>query len=290
VLPLAVGAAALAWLAPSRGLADRSELLLAALVALTALGIAPRDLLALRARWRRVLALSTLPFVALAPAAWALSRLFDGPVRDGVLALGLAPTEVAAAGLVALAVGDAALALAAVAGSLVVSAVAGPLAVSAVGGADVAGLALLGTFALVVLVPLAAGLAVRAAVPRVEIASEDIAGMAALVLASLLYAALSATSHDGLGEAFLGAGGFIAVSGGLALLWPARGDAADLTASALAVGMRDFAVAAALAEQAFGARAASVPGVYGVLILLGGSALAARAHRARPEDSSGRTG
>ena len=35
--------------------------------------------------------------------------------------------------------------------------------------------------------------------------------------------------------------------------------------------MRDFAVAAALASQAFGARAGAVPGVYGVVMLLAGA-------------------
>ncbi len=41
---------------------------------------------------------------------------------------------------------------------------------------------------------------------------------------------------------------------------------------ALAIGMRDFAVAAALASQAFGPRAAVVPGVYGVVVLVAGTA------------------
>jgi predicted Na+-dependent transporter len=95
VLPLALVAAALALLAPWRDLADRSEWLLAALVVLTALGIAPSEIAAVRRLWPAVLALSVLPFVILAPAAWALSRLFDGPIRDGTVALGLAPTEVA---------------------------------------------------------------------------------------------------------------------------------------------------------------------------------------------------
>ncbi len=36
--------------------------------------------------------------------------------------------------------------------------------------------------------------------------------------------------------------------------------------------MRDFAVAAALASQAFGTRAAVVPGVYGVVMLVAGTA------------------
>jgi bile acid:Na+ symporter, BASS family len=272
VLPLALLAAALALLAPWRALADRSELLLAALVALTALGIAPSELTVLRRRWHAVLALSVLPFVVLAPAAWALSRLFDGPLRDGTVALGLAPTEVASAGLVALAMGDAALALAVVAGSLVVSAVAGPLAVSALGGAHAAGLALLGTFALVVLAPLAAGLAVRAALSRIEDVEGEIAGLAALVLAGLVYAALSGAEQGRLGGALLAGGAFVAVSAVVAALWPAALAASDRVTTALTVGLRDFAIAAALAEQAFGAAAAGVPAAYGVLMLLAGSA------------------
>jgi predicted Na+-dependent transporter len=272
VLPLALVAAALALLAPWRGLADRSELLLAALVGLTALGIAPSELAALRRRWQAVLALSVLPIVVLAPAAWALSRLFDGPVRDGTLALGLAPSEVASAGLVALAMGDAALALAVVAGSLVVSAVAGPLAVSALGGADAGGIALLGTFALVVLAPLVAGLAFRAALPRIQEAEGEVAGLAALVLAGLVYAALSGSEHGRLGGALLAGGAFVAVSAVVAALWPAAFAASDRVTTGLTVGLRDFAVAAALADQAFGAAAAGVPATYGVLMLLGGSA------------------
>jgi predicted Na+-dependent transporter len=272
VLPLALVAAALALLAPWRALADRSELLLAALVALTAVGIAPSELAVLGRRWQAVLALSVLPFVVLAPAAWAVSRLFDGPVRDGTLALGLAPTEVASAGLVALALGDAALALAVVAGSLVVSAVAGPLVVSALGGAEAGGIALLGTFALVVLAPLVAGVALRAALPRIQAAEGEVGGLAALVLAGLVYAALSGAEHGRLGGALLAGGAFLAVCAVVAVLWPAAITASDRITTALTVGMRDFAVAAALAEQAFGAAAAGVPAAYGVLMLLAGSA------------------
>ena len=56
---------------------------------------------------------------------------------------------------------------------------------------------------------------------------------------------------------------------------------------ALVIELRDFAVAAALAGQAFGPAAATVSGVYGVLMLLLGAAgaqllprLAARSERA----------
>jgi bile acid:Na+ symporter, BASS family len=272
VLPLALLATALALLVPWRGLADRSDLLLAALVALTALGIAPRQLDALRRRWRAVVALSVLPFVVLAPAAWALSRLFDGSVRDGTVTLGLAPTEVASSGLVALAMGDAALALAVVAGSLVISALAGPLVISALGGSDASGISLLGTFALVVLLPLGVGLAVRAVLPRIEGAEGEIAGLAALVLAGLVYAALSGSDHGRLGGALLAGGAFIAVCGVVAALWPATLAASDRLTAGFTIGLRDFAVAAALAQQAFGAAAAGVPATYGVLMLLAGAA------------------
>jgi predicted Na+-dependent transporter len=160
VLPLTLAAAGAALVAPSGAVAARSDLLLAVLVALTALGIDPRRLAALRARPGQVLALSAGPLVVLVPLAWALGRPFDGPVRDGVLALGVAPTEVAAVGLVALAGADAVLALAVVAGSLVASAALGPVLLAALGGSgEVALGSLLGHFALVVLVPLALGLA-----------------------------------------------------------------------------------------------------------------------------------
>jgi predicted Na+-dependent transporter len=52
----------------------------------------------------------------------------------------------------------------------------------------------------------------------------------------------------------------------------------DLT-PAFCLGLRDFAVAAALAGQAFGPRAAVVAGVYGVMMLVAGAALAAAERR-----------
>jgi predicted Na+-dependent transporter len=43
--------------------------------------------------------------------------------------------------------------------------------------------------------------------------------------------------------------------------------------------MRDFAVAAALATQAFGSGAGAVPGVYGVMMLIAGAIAASRLSR-----------
>ena len=48
------------------------------------------------------------------------------------------------------------------------------------------------------------------------------------------------------------------------------------------IGLRDFAVAAALASQAFGPSAATVAGVYGVLMLLVGAAAAQLLRRQPP--------
>lgn len=277
LLPLlAAIAVAAAAIAPSRDVADRGDLILAALVALTALGTAPARLWRLRRRWRAVLVLSLAPLAILAPLAWALSRLFDGPVRDGTLALGLSCTEVAAVGLVALAGGDAALALAALTGSLVAAAIAGPLLIGALAdpaaGADPADL--LGRFALVVLVPLAAGLAARARWPRLDRAAAPFAAASTLTVAALIYAALSGARGGDIVPALAASAAFLGLSALPALAWWRLAPRDQRSAGALAIGLRDFAVAAALAGEAFGPSAAVVSGVYGVLMLLAGAVAA----------------
>jgi predicted Na+-dependent transporter len=275
ILPLALAAAALGLLAPAPGLGARSDLLLAALVLLTALGVPPEALAALRRRAGLVLALSLGPLAVLAPLAWALSRAFAGPVRDGVLALGLAPTEVAAAGLVALAGGEAALVLAVVCGSLAASAVAGPVLLATLGDAAAADPApLAARFALVVLVPLAVGLLARARAPRLAAAEDDLAAAATVVLALLVYASLAATDVGGLAPAAAGAALFLVAAAAVAAAGVRLIGRPDRPGAALAIVLRDFAVAAALAGQAYGAAAAGVAGVYGVLMLVAGAAAA----------------
>lgn len=278
LLPLLAAIAVLAAVVvPSRGVADRGDLILAALVALTALGIAPARLWRLRRRWRAVLALSLAPLAVLAPLAWAVSRLFDGPVRDGTLALGLSCTEVAAVGLVALAGGDAALALAALTGSLVAAAIGGPLLVGVLadpaGGADPADL--LGRFVLVVLVPLAGGLAARAMWPRLRRAEAPLAAASTLAVTALIYAALSGARGGDIAPALAASAAFLALSSLPALAWWRLAPREQRSAGALAIGLRDFAVAAALAGEAFGPSAAVVGGIYGVLMLVAGAVAAA---------------
>jgi predicted Na+-dependent transporter len=278
VLPLALLAALAALLAPAPALAERSDLLLAVLVLLTALGITPGELRAARRRPGLALVLAVVPLLVLVPVAWAWSRAFTGPVREGTLALGLAPTEVAAAGLVALAGGGAALALAAVAGSLVACALVAPALLAVLGGTQGGGPGeLVGGFALVVLVPLVAGLGLRAVLPGLARVEQELAGASALVLAGLVYLALSAAEGETLGTAALAAAGFLALSAALAV--PFALLVGDRLVGGLAFALRDFAVAAGLAAQAFGPEAAAVAGVYGVLMLVLGAAVASAARR-----------
>lgn len=140
---------------------------------------------------------------------------------------------------------------------------------------------LLGRFALVVIAPLIVGVAIRSErrarrlLTRVDPERE---GLAALLVALLVYAALSGTSGAGdLGSALAAAVVLLIVSSVAGELWHRHADRpAAAVPGALAIAMRDFAVAAALAAQAFGPRAAAVPGVYGVLMLIAGSIAAGR--------------
>jgi BASS family bile acid:Na+ symporter len=285
-MPLALVAAALAIVVPSAPVAHRSDLLLALLVLATALGIPAGELAGLRRQAATVAFLSVVPLVVLGAAAWLLGRPFDAPTRDGLLAVGLASSEVASVGLVALAGADATVALGVVTGSLVLSAVLGPVVIGLVAGASGHGGSghLLARFALVVIVPLAVGVAVRTAAPRLSRVDPEREGVAAITVAALVYAALSgADGARGLGTALVASLLFLAVSAVLGELWRRTRPGASGVPGALTIAMRDFAVAAALASQAFGPRAGAVPGVYGVVMLLAGTAAAGALSRRAPE-------
>jgi hypothetical protein len=274
LLPLAVAAALLALLVPSGALAERSEFVLAALVLFTALGIPPSELATLRARKGVVASLVLAPFALLVAMSWAVSRLFDEPVREGVLALGVASTEVAAVGLVALAGASATLALGVLAGSLVLAALAGPpmLGLLAEAGTDVGVGELVARFACVVVAPLAVGLAARACFARLRDVDGELAGLASFTVVLLLYCAMSgAPGGEQLASAAAGSALFLALSGVAAAAWALVAPAELRLTGALLIELRDFAVAAALAAQAFGPPAAAVAAVYGVIMLLVGA-------------------
>src|SRR5487761_1912641 len=214
--PLALGGAVLALLLPSSGVAGHSDLLLALLVLATALGISLADLRRLRRHARDVAVLSLAPLVVLTGAAWLVGQPFSAQVRHGLLAVGLSSSEVASVGLVTLAGADATIALGAVTGHALIGVLAG-------GAAQVSSVSLLGRFALVVILPLALGVAVRsmrAAAVRLQELDEEREGVAALAVVALVYAALSGTqgAHH-LGAAVAASGAFLLVSALLAGLW-----------------------------------------------------------------------
>ncbi len=276
--PIALLAAALAIVVPSGALARHSDLLLAVLVLATALGISHRDLARLRHHAGAIALLSVAPVLAFGALAWIVGRPFSATIQHGLLGVGLSSSEVAAVGLVALAGADATIALGAVAGSLVVAALVGPLAIGWLGAGGQAGSAgLVGRFSLVVILPLACGVAVRSSVPRLAALDRERDGIAALAVALLVYAALSGThgAHH-LAAAPLASLAFLVVCAALGELWRRHAAPDAAVPGALAIGMRDFAVAAALATQAFGISAGTVPGVYGVLMLVAGTVAAGR--------------
>jgi predicted Na+-dependent transporter len=144
-------------------------------------------------------------------------------------------------------------------------------------------------FALVVLLPLAARLGVRALVPHLEKAEEQLGGLAAIVLVVLVYAAMSAADQDAeLLSATLASILFLIVSALPVLAWIGLAGRESRLTGAFVIGLRDFAVAAALATQAFGSSAATVAGVYGVLMLLLGAAAAQLAPRVERRPHRGR--
>ena len=281
---LALAAAGLARLVPSHAIADHVDLLLAALVLLTALDIDPRQLTELAGHVRTIVLLVIVPACALAAVGWLISRFVAGDLRDGVLALGFAPAEVASVGLIGLIGGMAEAAIAVVGLSLVVSAVAGPPLLAAIaGGAQAARpLALLGHFALIVLLPLLAGLVIRGLTPALARRDAEISLGSTLILLLLIFGSLTGTGAATLGSALLVSVAFLACSSVVAWVTQRTLSHRLDPPLALTIGMRDFAVAAALAAAAFGPRAAQVAGVYGTVMLVTAAIVSALLARATP--------
>jgi bile acid:Na+ symporter, BASS family len=281
---LALLAAGLSRVAPSHALADHVDLLLAALVLLTALDIDPRALVALAGHVRTIVLLVVVPACALAALGWVIGRFVTGDLRNGVLALGFAPAEVASVGLIGLIGGMAEAAIAVVGVSLVLSAVAGPPLLAAIaGGAHAAQpLSLLGRFALIVLLPFLAGIGIRALIPGLARRDAEISLGSTLILLLLIFASLTVTGAATLGSALLVSAAFLSLSAVVAWVTQRTLSHRLDPPLALTIGMRDFAVAAALAAAAFGPRAAQVAGVYGTLMLIAAAIVSALMRRARP--------
>lgn len=282
IFVLCASAAGLAAPGPGRFADSHAGILVAlAILVLTAgTSVQAAGLRRLGGVFGQVMVIAAVSTAALPALAWLAGRLVADPVlRDGVLAAGVAPAEVASIGLAALAGTDTALAAILLIISTAASVtLAGPLLSLLAGTTTTAGpTGLLATLALVVALPLAAGIAVCARWPQAPLLSTGptTGNVALLVLVYLVAAQIphSATYLPVIPAllAFLAASALLGWALAL-LVSPDRRHAVLLP-----IAMRDFAVAAGIADTAFGHAAAAPLGVYGILVLLFGTITSRRA-------------
>lgn len=289
LLPLVVLAAAagIAFPGPGRRLDAANAILvaLAVLVFCTGASMTFTDIAALRAASGRLVLVLAVTTVALPVFAWLASHLVSGPaLRGGVLAAGIAPSEVASVALTGLAGGDAALAAGLLVGSTVVTVLlAGPILSLAGAHSTTSQLGLLATLALVVALPLLAGSATRTLDPLGGREQPPLRMIGLVSLLVLLWEVASelhlSVSDAGMVAALLL---YLACAAGLGWLLGTGVTPARRTAVFLPTAMRDFAVAAGIAASAFGAPAAAPLGIYGILVLVFGSVAVHVTRRRRP--------
>ena len=247
---------------------------LAVLVFCTGASMTFSEIAGIRTASRRLVLVLAVSTVTLPALAWLASQLVTGPVlRGGVLAAGVAPTEVASVALTGLAGGEVALA----AGLLVASTVltvllAGPILGILGVHSSASQLGLLATLALVVALPLVAGSAMRTVDPLSGREQSLVRVLETLSLLVLLWEVASEL-HLRASDTRVVIALLLYLAGGAVLGWllaigvPAGRHAAIV----LPTAMRDFAVAAGIATSAFGAAAAAPLGIYGILVLVFGS-------------------
>jgi predicted Na+-dependent transporter len=289
----------LAWLAGHQGI----NVLLAILVFATAVTIDPAALGRLVSAWRSLAVALVVGITVLPALSWAVSRIVAaGSLRDGVLVVGLAPCEIASVATTAMAGGEAAVSAGVLIGSTIAAvALAGPILTLEAGHAGVSPGGIIANLALVVALPLAVGLAARACAqaPTLNASAlnasapkparllaatqvlataraERIASWTSLAAVAALVALIAAEIR--LSSAYLAvAGALLLFLAGSALVGRALGARAarpTATALLLTTSMRDFAIAAGLAAAAFGPAAAAPLGLYGVAVLVWGTAVA----------------
>lgn len=269
----------LAWLARHQGI----NVLLVILVLATAVTIDARALRRLAGEWRRILVAVLVGVTVLPALSWAVARLVPaGPLRDGVLVTGLAPCEIASVATTGLAAGEAAVAAGVLIGSTLASVVlAGPILTLEAGHAGFSPGGVIENLAVVVALPLAVGIAVRSWVPATARIlatpeAETAASRTALVAVAALVAFVAsevrpAASYGAVAGALLL---FLAVSAVLGRVLGVRAASPTGSALLLTTSMRDFAIAAALAAAAFGPASAAPLGLYGIAVLIWGTACA----------------
>ena len=271
----------LVWLTSHQGI----NVGLAVLVFATALTIEPADLRRVGTSWRRLLVVLVVGITVLPCLSWSASRLVaPGSLRDGILTVGLAPCEIASVATTVMAGGEAAFAAGVLIGSTVATvALSGLILGFEVGSASIDPWHILVNLLLVVAVPLAAGVTLRALVPigpRVEQAAMTTVTVVVACLVALIAAEihLSARYFSVVGALVV----FLAASACIGVVLGRGARRQVRSATLLTTSMRDFAIAAGLAAAAFGPDAAAPLGLYGILVLVWGTAVAGTLRRRQP--------
>ena len=285
LLPLMVLIGAIGVAFPDAGRAvDRSggiDPTLAVLVLAAGLALEHADVRAVQARKGRIASAMLASTLVLPALAWALSRAAPSGVRDGILAVGVAPAEIASVGLTGLAGGEISVAAVLLAASSAVTVVlSAPILSLLAPTGDLHPVGVLTTLVLVVALPLGTGAGLARLLRRWARAVDLGRFVSVLALLALLF---EVASEVRLGAHILVAAALLlAFLGGAALLGGlvTRGvDPAGRPGLLLPLAMRDFAVAAGIATAAFGPGAAGVLGIYGLLALTFGSVSARRSSR-----------
>ena len=261
--------------------------LLFVLVFATAMTVSTDSLRRVLSSWKQLAAALVLGVTVLPALSWLASHLVAaGPLRDGIMVVGIAPCEIASVATTAMAGGAAALAAALLIGSTLLSvALAGLILSFVANNAHVHPVHVLINLVVVVGIPLTAGLLLAAArnlSPRSITVAEwtatgALAGLVVLVAGQVHIEA----AYVGVLFAILVIVAASALLGvGIGLTTSREGS----TSLLLTTSMRDFAIAAALASAAFGPEAAAPLGLYGVVVLLWGTGVAGLL-RSRPGTS-----
>jgi len=278
---LVAGAAVLSQAVPqpARFLVDHRglDVSLAVLVLATAVAIPPSAFHGLTAKAGRLVGAVLGCAVALPAIAWVASRIVTTLAwRRGVLAVGLAPAEIASVATTSLAGGDAPVAAGILVSSTVLSVVGAGVGLRLLGGGGaVHVVALITNLALVVGAPMAAGIMLRT---RFALSSGQKAAAERLSVAVVTLLVWLVASQVRLTTAYLGvAGALLMLLGASAILGVVLGAGAPAPiarAVLLTTSMRDFAIAAGIAVAAFGAASAAPLGLYGVMVIGWGMAVA----------------
>jgi len=239
---------------------------------------------AMRSLWRyryRLLYLVVASVVVLPPLAWGISTVAPAGGGRAILALGVAPSEIAAISMTTRARGEPALAAALVTASSLTSVFfAGPLLALCSASAHLDPWALSLQLSLVVALPLALGAAV-AALAHHRAATMNVGSLVStLSLAALVWEVASEVDPSAAYLASLGLSlGFSLLAGGVGLVLTLGMPMRERTSLGLPFGIKDFAVAAGVAQSAFGPSSTAVLGAYGLAAIVLGTTLAARVGR-----------